>query len=312
MVKTISAILLGVAVAAMTAGEPAYYSNDTRPGNYIKRVMVGPLEREYRLHVPVRYDGSRPFPVILVFHGSSASASVIERESSFNERADSMGFLVVYPEGLYRAWNIGECCRYSFKHHVDEVAFTQAILDKLEETFVVDSARVYATGYSDGGTLSYILGCTIPNRIAAVAGISGTLFEPEPRCALPRPVPAMVVHGTSDQRIPYLGEPGGPPEGHGQAFTHSAPEVAQFWVEHDRCRTPGDRVQSGHVVRVHYTCAAGSEVLFYTIVGGAHGWPGGGRGWIFSPVPPKDMIATDSVARFFLRHRLPAPRTRRE
>ncbi len=306
MIKTlVFRLLLGGMAAAITSGEPEYYTHETKPGDYVKKVDVVGRRREYRLHVPSHYDGSKTFPVIFAFHGSSASASVIERETSLNERGDSLNFFVVYPEGLHRAWNIGECCRYSFKEKIDEVAFVNAIIDQLSSGFMVDTTRIYATGYSDGGTLSYILGCTIPNRIAAVAGMSGTLFMPEPKCDLPHPVPAMIVHGTGDHQIPYEGEKGGPPDVKGEHETHSAPEVTEFWLKHNECHTLPDTVRSGNVLRASYACKDGAEVLFYTILGGKHGWPGGGRGWIFSPVPPKDMIATDSVVKFFLKFRQP-------
>ena len=307
MLKTIlSWTLLGGLTTGVTAGTPDYYAQETQPGNYVKHIDVQGRTREYRLHVPAHYDGSRRMPVVLVFHGSSASASVIERETAMNVRADSLGFFIVYPDGLHRAWNIGECCHYSFTHHVDETAFAGAILDQLTEGYAADTTRFYSTGYSDGATLSYLLACNIPNRIAAVAGISGTLFNPQPRCQLPHALSVMIVHGTGDHHIPYDGSRGGPAAGKGDHFTYSAPAVTEFWTGRNGCTAPPDSVQHGTVIRKQYSCSDGAEVLFYTIIGGSHGWPGGGRGWIFSPRPPKDMVATDTVVQFFLRHRLGA------
>lgn len=306
MVKlAILRVLLASALACLTASEPEYYTHETAPGDYVKKIDVDGRTREYRIHLPSGYDGVTPLPVVFAFHGSSASASVIERETSLDEIADSLGIIVVYPEGLHRGWNIGECCRYAFKQHVDETTFVSAMLDRLERGLAVDPSRVYATGYSDGGTLSFLLACHLPNRIAAVAGVSATLFAPVPRCDITRPVPAMIIHGTGDTHIPYAGQPGGRPEIRAQHFTHSAPEVAQFWAEHDRCEPRPRSDTSGRVIRDVYTCPDSAQVVFYTIRGGEHGWPGGGRGWIFSPVPPSDMSATDSIVTFFLRHRLP-------
>jgi len=296
----------GAALASVTAASPAYTVPKPEPGDYVSHVQVRGMERSYRLHVPSGYRSARrlALPVIFVFHGSNASASVIERETSFDARADSLGFFVVYPEGERRAWNIGECCHQAFRDHLDEAAFVTNIIGQLRDDFHVDTTRIYSTGYSDGATLSYMLACRIPHTLAAVAGISGTLFTPEPRCALPRPVPVMIVHGTADRSIPYQGIKGGPPNGGGVHFNRSAPGVTSFWVQHDRCASAPESVQHGNVVRVRYECPKSAEVLFYTIRGGAHGWPGGGRGWVFSPLPPTDMSATDTVIRFFFRHRL--------
>ena len=296
--------LLAILVASFVASEPGYYAHETVAGDYLKRIDVGGRRREFLLHLPSGYDPSRRVPLVLVFHGSSASASVIERETSFDDIADSLGFIVAYPEGLHRGWNIGECCRYSFKEHVDEIAFVRALMTHLERGLAVDSTRVYATGYSDGGTLSMLLACSLPDRIAAIGTVSGTLFDPLPSCDIPRPVPVVVIHGTGDTHIPYAGQRGLRASVRAQHAMLSAPEVTQFWVQHDDCAQPPQSSKSGRVLRLRYDCADSSSVIFYTIQGGEHGWPGGGRGWIFSPRPPGDMNATDSIVKFFLHYRL--------
>jgi polyhydroxybutyrate depolymerase len=297
-------LVCGTLLLGLTSARPVDASNGLTPGVYVSHVTVGGREREYRLLVPAHYDGRRALPAVLVFHGSSASAWVIERETSFDVLADARDFFVIYPEGTRRAWNIGECCRYAYRSRQDETAFVAAILAQLRGNFRIDSTRIYATGYSDGATLSYLLACAMPNRLAAVAGISGTLFSPEPRCALPRPVSALVIHGTGDQSIPYNGQSGVPASAKGVHFNASAPAVAKFWAVRDRCDAPSAPIRHGNVERMVYDCPHGGDVELYTIYGGAHGWPGGGRGWIFSPLPPNDMSATDTVVAFFLRHRL--------
>ncbi|HEY5088193.1 MAG TPA: PHB depolymerase family esterase [Gemmatimonadaceae bacterium] len=295
-------------LVALVASEPEYYRHETTAGDYVKKIDIEGRHREFRLHLPPRYNGARRMPILLAFHGSSASASVIERETSLDAIADSLGFIVVYPEGLHRGWNIGECCRYSYVQHVDETAFVSAILDHLELGAGVDPTRVFATGYSDGATLSFLLACNLPTRITAVAAVSATLLDPLPACNVPRPIPVVIIHGTADTHIPYGGQRGAKASVRGRHQTLSAPEVARFWVERDRCSEPPRTSSSGRVVRSEYDCPSGASVLFYTIDGGEHGWPGGGRGWIFSPEPPSDMNATDSIVTFFMRQRPTLPR----
>jgi polyhydroxybutyrate depolymerase len=277
------------------AGTDAY-AIPSAPGNYVRKVDVK--------GEPRKYDGTAALPIIFAFHGTSASASVLERETSFDELADSLGFFVVYPEGLHRGWNIGDCCRFSFVEHKDEKAFTLGILDVLSRGLRIDTTRVYATGYSDGGTLSMLLGCEASSRITAVASVSGTLLDPLPACEIARPLPVLIIHGTGDHNIPYEGKKGGAGYVRGNHHEYSAPEVAAFWVKHDSCSTTPALEKNGKVERAAYDCGRGAEVLFYTIYNGEHGWPGGGRGWIFSPKPPADMSATDTIATFFLRHRI--------
>ncbi len=304
VVRTGITIFLAAALVALLASEPQYYTHETVAGDYLKKIKVGGRTREFRLHLPSRYNGVQRLPLLLVFHGSSASASVIERETSVDELADSLGIIVVYPEGLHRGWNIGECCRYSFMQHVNETAFVAALLDYLESGLSVDSTRIFATGYSDGGTLSFLLACNLSTRITAVAAVSATLFDPLPACSVSRPVPVVIIHGTGDTHIPYNGQRGGNANFRMKHQTLSAPQVTQFWIERDKCREAARTARSGRVLRSEYDCPHGASVLFYTIYGGEHGWPGGGRGWIFSPLPPSDMNATDSIVTFFMRHRM--------
>lgn len=298
----IKAVTLGAPLCT-SASDSAMYAVPTAPGDYVRHVLVQGDSRKFRLHIPRGYDASKPLPVIFAYHGSSASASVLERETSFDQIADSAGFFVVYPEGFHRGWNVGACCNYSYVKHKDEGKFTLEMLAMLSHGLRIDSTRVYATGYSDGGTLSMLLACNLPSRITAAASVSGTLFEPLPRCVNSRPVPMMVIHGTGDHNIPYEGKRGASRYVRGDHLEHSAPEVAQFWINENGCGTSPALAEAGKVIRAAYSCRDGSEVIFFTIKNGAHGWPGGGRGWVFSPRPPNDMVATDTIAAFFLRHR---------
>ncbi|MDQ6717776.1 MAG: alpha/beta hydrolase-fold protein, partial [Gemmatimonadota bacterium] len=193
---------IGAPLLARAGGTDAY-AIPSAPGNYIRQVRVNGDARKYRIHVPSRYDGSAPLPLIFGFHGSSASASVLERETSLDALGDSLGFFVVYPEGVHRGWNVGNCCNYSYVKHKDETAFTMAILDALSHGLRVDTSRVYATGYSDGGSLSMLLACNVSSRITAFASVSGTFLDPLPKCDLSRTVPGLIVHGTGDHNIPY-------------------------------------------------------------------------------------------------------------
>ncbi len=301
--RTALAVFLCVILISLIASESGWYAYNVVPGDYTKKINVNGRRREYRLHLPSGYDHTKRLPLVLVFHGSSADAAVIERETDFDAAADSLGFVVVYPEGLHRGWNIGECCRYSFVNNVSETAFVNALLDRIEAGISIDPSRVFATGYSDGGTLSCLLACSLSQRINAVAAVSGTLFDPFPACNISRPVSVLVIHGTGDTHVPYEGRKGGAPSVRGKHQTHSSPQVVQFWVERDKCGAAPTTARSGRVIRTEYNCADSTNVLFYSIDMGEHGWPGGERGWVFSPVPPRDMNATDSIAGFFLRQR---------
>lgn len=294
-------VITGSLLILLSASSPRVFSAPHGSGDYVAAIKSGKRFRTFRLHVPPKYGVEKPVPLILAFHGSSASASVIERETGLDQWADSMNFLVVYPEGLHRGWNIGECCRYSFMKNIDDVQFARDLIRVLKNNMSVDANRVFATGYSDGGSLAYLLACAHPDQIAAAAGVGSTLYNPLPVCAAP--VSIMNIHATGDKNVPFYGKAGKvPATQRGEHTQHSAGDIVQFWVRNDRCST-ATVTRTQKVRKEAYSCGV-HDVFFFIIEGGEHGWPGGGRGWILSPIPPTDIAASDSILKFFLDHPL--------
>src|ERR1022692_2534769 len=54
----------------------------------------------------------------------------------------------------------------------DDVAFLNEMLDQLALKYSVDTHRIYATGLGDGGFMALRAGCSIADRVAAVAAVS--------------------------------------------------------------------------------------------------------------------------------------------
>jgi polyhydroxybutyrate depolymerase len=127
-------------------------------------------------------------------------------------------------------------------------------------------------GLSNGGGMTYILACELAGHVAAVGFVSGGYFEPEGGCRPSRPMPVIAFHGNADELVPYEG---------GRLFVAPLPFApvrswVDGWVARDGCAPGTTEAVSPHVTRQAYTrCAGGSEVVFYTIDGGGHTWPGG-------------------------------------
>jgi polyhydroxybutyrate depolymerase len=148
------------------------------PGDHTRTLQVDGRERSYLVHVPAKYGGKQPTPVVLAFHGGGSNAEQMVRFCGLNEKADKEGFLAVYPSGTGRfermlTWNAGNCCGYAMQNKVDDVAFTRALLDDLAEVANVDPKRVYATGMSNGAIMCYRLASQLSDRIAAIAPVAG-------------------------------------------------------------------------------------------------------------------------------------------
>lgn len=301
-------IAIGSVSLSLKSAAPALFTVPTHAGDYNEAIKSDGRIRKFNLHVPPGVQSGAPLSLVLAFHGSSASASVIERETAFNPRADSINAVVAYPEGLHRGWNIGECCRYSFMKGIDDIEFSMDIIHTLQRSMNISRDRIYATGYSDGGSLAYLIACRHSDEIAAVAAVGSTLYDPLPKCR--GPVSILNIHATGDRNVPFAGKRGSvAATDRGEHTEHSAADVVNFWLDNNQCARIPVRSITGKVKRESYTCPR-AEVLFFSIEGGEHGWPGGGRGWILSPIPPKDVAASDSILSFFLGHRAQRSATR--
>ncbi|MGA8214284.1 MAG: hypothetical protein WB799_11875, partial [Candidatus Sulfotelmatobacter sp.] len=79
----------------------------------------------------------------------------------------------------------------------DDVAFLNQMLDQLATKYSVDTHRVYAAGLGDGGLMALRVGCSMADRVAAIAPVGAAL--PKTMICLPsRPVPALFIDGTDD------------------------------------------------------------------------------------------------------------------
>lgn len=184
----------------------------------------------------------------------------------------------------------------------DDVAFTNALIDHLEQTLCIDPTRVYSTGISNGAGMSTLLGCRIPNRLAAIAPVAGINLV----AACPKGIPVSVIafHGTADPTVAYQG-------GHTSDSLAGLPEApvptsVAVWGKRARCNPkPTIRKATPHVQLTNYQgCAPGTNVELYTIVGGGHTWPGS-IDLAYLGNTTHEINAADLILAFFARHTRP-------
>lgn len=267
-------------------------------------VRIDGRERTYLIDLPPQYDGHSALPVVVVFHGGGGRAQSTRTQTHMSDAGSANGFIAVYPNGTGRSrdrlltWNTGSCCGYARNNNVDEVAFMRAMLDSLQRFYAVDAKRIYATGLSNGGMMSYLMGCALSDRFAAIAPVSGELSVP---CTPAHPVSVLIMHGTADKNLPYDGGTGE------RALERHDVKSVQFavdsWVGFDRCADKPSVVSSSALVRSTYAkCAGGTSVEVYKIIGGPHAWPGGVK---LGPGPDAPSTALDATAviwQFFATH----------
>jgi polyhydroxybutyrate depolymerase len=217
---------------------------------------------------------------------------------------------VVYPNGsgpvkdVLLTWNAEGCCSYAMDNDVDDVAFIRILIEKLTADYAVDEKRIYATGFSNGAMLSFRLGAALTEKLAAIAPVSGAMFESseDPKGRLP----VLIIHGTADTAVPFDG-------GYSQRRQikraqrepyKSVSYAATLWAKNNGCRAKPLERQAGRVIIDAYGgCVAGNDVEIYKIVDGAHAWPGGRRGRDEADAPSTDISATDIIWDFFKAHK---------
>jgi polyhydroxybutyrate depolymerase len=269
-------------------------------------LTVDGQERTYQMYRPAALPENGPAPLVVVLHGAVGSGNQAETTYGWDAQADTGRFLVAYPDGLRRAWNVDkDCCGVPARDDIDDVGFIERLVQAVPG---VDADRVYATGISNGAMLSYRLACDT-DIFAAIAPVSGTMIN---NCPDPDPVSLIHIHGTEDRTIPYAGGPGkrdnqgagsrlpvkidGPP----------VPDLVATWRATDKCAAPTTTVD-GPVTISAATCPDGRAVELITVAGAGHQWPGAapkpGAERLLKLDPPTQAVkATPTIWEFFAAH----------
>ncbi len=300
--------------------------------NSFRFMMFDGRIRSYLLHVPSCYDGSKPVPVVIALHGHPGGWIDLKVSTDLDKKSDEEGFIVVYPTGhlgpllerflyfintllptfhlLGHIWNCWDYC------DIDDVGFIRALINHLDSTLNINSSRIYITGISGGGLMTYRLGSDLSDIVAAIAPVAGSIggiwYTESTLYVIPKPahpMPVIIFHGLQDRNLPYEG---GWVNGTIRLWNTnikvdintyflSVNESVSFWVEHNNC-DPIPKIEtseSGNIIKRTYANGTdGSEVVLYTLVDGGHEWFGGPEAFW----PPCEISATDLIWEFFEAH----------
>lgn len=188
-------------------------------------------DRVAMVYGPADYDGESLLPVIMLLHGYGASGILQDLVYQLRPRVDTAGFILILPEGTVDSrglqfWNATEACCDFDASGVDDVGHLLTVLDGVEATYPVDPDRITVTGHSNGGYMSYRMGCEASDRLAAIAPLAGLAFSNEADCAASQAVSVLHTHGTEDEDVPYDGFP---------PFLPSAQGSVERWTARAGC-----------------------------------------------------------------------------
>jgi polyhydroxybutyrate depolymerase len=262
--------LLGVLGLGAVAVGVAYWQIKRSSG----WILTGGVRRSYLLYVPKSYRPGKAAPLVISIHGYAEWPGHQAQISRWDKLAEEYGFIVVYPAGIRfpMRWRTHGAAGTIADPLID-VTFISDLIDRLEREYSIDPRRIYANGLSNGGGMSFLLSCKLSERIAAIGSVSGAYLTPWEECDRSRPMPLIAFHGTADPVVPYWGGPS-------RSFKLPFPAVPDWmadYARHNGCMgQPVGLPRVGTVSGIQYRGSGpDADVVFYTIAGGGHAWPGG-------------------------------------
>jgi polyhydroxybutyrate depolymerase len=145
--------------------------------------------RQYILTLPDNYDPNHPYILVFVPHpwGGNMQGTVQGGYFGMKSVSDNKAILVA-PTGIDNAF---------FNQGGRDTKFFKAMLERFNSTLCVDQKRIFSTGFSFGGMMSFALGCAMPDKFRAIAPNSGSFVS---GCDTSHPGPIAVIqsHGKSD------------------------------------------------------------------------------------------------------------------
>ncbi len=234
--------------------------------------------RTFSIYVPPAYENrTGAVPLLFSLHGYTSQGRLNLLYTGFQEYADQEGFIVVYPQGTVLEstgethWNVGG---WTAGSTADDVEFLGIVADYMGDAFDINTDRVYSTGMSNGGFMSYELACQDAGRYAAVSSVTGSMTNDTFNdCNPSRPVPTMQIHGKLDPTVPYAGS----------AISLPVDDVVDYWAGANNCTTPGtttivpdsaaDSDIHGGIHTKFDSCDGGANVEYYLMDALEHRWP---------------------------------------
>lgn len=273
-------------------------------------ITIDGIQRTYLLNLPPNYYESSNHALVIAMHGGGGEAVQFESTSKLTDKANASGFIVVYPEGVQsngllkaRTWNAGKCCEYAAKNNINDVEFISQLIDLLIASYKIDPKKVYVTGHSNGGMLSYRLACELADKIAAIAP-NGCTMVVEPPCTPSRPVPVLHMHSILDFNVPYTGGIG---VGFTEVYYPPVDSVLNVWSVINKCTTTSQvLVNNASYKHTEWRdCNNDMTIQYYLTKDGGHAWPGGLPGGPNSDTPSTVISANDLLWDFFQQYQLP-------
>jgi polyhydroxybutyrate depolymerase len=242
-------------------------------------LFVNGIKRTFFFHLPKNFAQTKIYPLVFNFHGAGGQGEGWATGSRFSLLADNAGFIAVYPDALPRDNTTVPPStplptdEFSWLRYYDstnpDVLFVRAMISYFEAEYKIDPKRIYATGFSSGGFISHTLGCTLADKIAAIAPVAALhLRTADANCRPTHPVSVLVINGKADNVVPSSGT----------RLSFSADDGRNFWLKANNCPNNEqkfsltDRNATKSSVQSWQNCQNNAAVAQYLVEGKGHDW----------------------------------------
>ncbi len=237
---------------------------------FTRSINVDGLNRQYLIYLPAGFSADENMPVMMWHHGGGGTAQEGVFEADFRSLADQERFITVYAQAYpdvlesCTCWGYEEPGGYSNGNYEIDLAYTSAVIDDLADTYNADRRRIYAGGYSMGGSYVWDLACVKSDEIAAVAPVAASCYPwTFSACDSAEPVAVCHILATNDFYAPYNG-----------GWVPSASEQYNYWVAKNQANpTPQITNLSGGVTQYTWVAAEGCHGVEHFRHGGGHAVP---------------------------------------
>ena len=257
------------------------------------------VNRLYTLYKPDNL--KEKAPLVFVLHGYTSNSTNIMNYSKMNDIADQNGFMVCYPQGTTNIYTGQTHWNANLKEmsSVTDSEFLTDLAKKLQAEFNLSEKNTFACGMSNGGFMSYTLGCERSDTFKAIASITGTMSGYDWNNCNPNKVPVLQISGTNDMVVPMDGSMS---SAGGWGGAPKIQDIMNYWGDINECTQTqtqnlpdSNKTDNSYVsIEKKVDCFNNNQVWFYTVYGGAHTWPGA---W-----GNMDINASEEIWDFFNRY----------
>lgn len=231
--------------------------------------------REYGLYLPTGYQYEK-MPLVIFLHGAAGVVWPKMIDYYFCELAQREKFAFLQPQGLLTNSSVTGITHWDAHNSMpwNDVAFINSLIDTLDKKGLIDTNRIYVSGMSNGGFMTYTIAEKLQDRIAAIAPIAGLMDNVVFNgYDMRKPMPICNIHGTADATVPLEGD----------QYSVGWSTICSFWLNNNSAslnpvitELPDiNKIDNSTVSKFEYSSYLGKgDVTFYRINNGGHSIPG--------------------------------------